>query len=103
MLTIELSADIFDDYCQISLLGTSHSKTMIDQLSHIRTVDNYLALVVYDYLLTSGSEASFFWKPHRFNGATILFLLNRYLTLIVQILMWVPSPTSFQVNCLASL
>ena len=103
MLTIELSADVFSDYCQISLLGTSHSKTMIDQNPHIRTVHNYLALVVYDYLLTFGSEATFFWKPCQINGAMILFLLNRYLTLAVQILNWVPTPPSFQVRCLVSL
>ena len=102
MLTIELSADVFSDYCQISLLGTSHSKTMIDQNPHIRTVHNYLALVVYDILLTFGSEVTFFWKLRRLNGAMILFLLNRYLTLAVQILNWVPMPPSFQVRGLAS-
>ena len=103
MLTIELSAEIITDgYCDVSVLGMSYFKMLIDENRDIRTVHINLALVVYDSLLTFGSEATFFWKPRRLNGAMILFLLNRYLTLAVQILFWAPSPPSFQVCCLAS-
>ena len=63
---------------------------------------NSLALVVYDCLLTFGSEVVFFWKPRRPSGAMILFLLNRYLTLGLQIYNCVPEPRSFQVRCLMS-
>ncbi|TBU22117.1 hypothetical protein BD311DRAFT_676805, partial [Dichomitus squalens] len=55
------------------------------------------AVFVYDYLLTSDSEITLFWMPHRVNGASILFLLNRYIPLSVQILGWVPRPPGFQV------
>ena len=102
MLTIELSEVITISLCTSSMLRMSHCKILIDENSEIRTVHNDLAFVVYDSLLTFGSEVTFFWKPRQFNGATILFLLNRYLTLVVQILLWVPSPPSFQVRCLAS-
>ena len=103
MLTIELSAEFtIWEYCGISVFGTFHSKILINENRDIRTVHINLALVVYDSLLTFGSEATFFWKPRRLNGAMILFLLNRYLTLAVQILFWAPSPPSFQVCCLAS-
>ena len=102
MLTIELSAQIIVDYCDISVLGMSHCKRLIDESREIRIVLYYLALVAYDSLLTFGSEVTFFWKPRQLNGAAILFLLNRYLTLAVQILDFSPSPSSFQVRCLVS-
>ena len=103
MLTIDLSAAmIIDEYCAVSVLGMSHCKILIDENRHIKIVHNYLALVIHDYLLTFGGEVKFFWKPRQLNGAMILFLLNRYLTLVVQILLWVPFPPSFQVRCFAS-
>ena len=81
-----------------------HFKILIDENRDIRIVDidSYLALVIYDYILTFSSEVTFFWKPRRPNGAMILFLLNRYLTLAVQVQFWTPLPQSFQVCCLAS-
>ena len=102
MLTIELSEDIMVEYCNVSVLGMSHSKILIDENRDITMVHNYPAFVVYDYLLTFDSEATFFWKPRRVNGAMILFLLNRYLTLAVQIIRCSPQPLSIQVRCLAS-
>ncbi|TBU38998.1 hypothetical protein BD309DRAFT_1022465 [Dichomitus squalens] len=56
-----------------------------------------LALFVYDYLITFDNEVTLFWMPHQFNGALVLFMLNRYLTLTVQILNWIASvPLSFR-------
>ena len=75
---------------------------MIDENEGMKMANHYPALVVYDYLLTFCSEATFFWKPRRVNGAMILFLLNRYLTLAVQIIRCSPQPLSIQVRCLAS-
>ena len=101
MLTIELSAETTQNYCGVSVLGVSHCNILIDENRDIRIIRNHLVLVAYDYLLTFGSETTFFWKPRQFNGAAILFLFNRYLTLAVQILDCVPLPSSFQVRCLA--
>ena len=103
MLTIDLSAAmIIDEYCAVSVLGMSHCNIFINENKDIKTVNNDVALVVYDCLLTFGSEFTLFWKPRRLNGALILFLLNRYLTLTAVILGHVPLPPSFQVRCLAS-
>ena len=103
MLTIELSAEIVTDgYCDVSVLGMSYFKMLIDENRDIKIIRNHLVLVAYDYLLTFGSETAFFWKLRRPNGALILFLLNRYLTLVVQIINWVPWPPSFQVRNLTS-
>ncbi|TBU52784.1 hypothetical protein BD310DRAFT_831473, partial [Dichomitus squalens] len=56
-------------------------------------------LFVYDYLITFDNEVTLFWMPHQFNGALVLFMLNRYLTLTVQILNWIASvPLSFRVS-----
>ena len=102
MLTIELSAETTQNYCGVSVLGVSHCNILIDENRDIRIIRNHLVLVAYDYLLTFGSETTFFWKLRRPNGALILFLLNRYLTLVVQIINWAPWPPSFQVRYLAS-
>ena len=102
MLTIEPSAEnTIQGICAFSIIGMSHYKRVIDENRAIMLVHNYLALVIYDCLLTVGSEVAFFWNLRRLNGAMILFLLNRYLTLAVQILRCIPSPLSFEVRCLA--
>ena len=54
-------------------------------------------MFVYDYLLTFDGEITLFLVPLRVNGASILFLLNRYIPLTVQILGWLPRPSAFQV------
>ncbi|TBU44167.1 hypothetical protein BD309DRAFT_862854 [Dichomitus squalens] len=56
-----------------------------------------LALFVYDYLMTFDSEVALFWLPRRITGSSVIFFLNRYLTLTVQILLWRPNPSSYQV------
>ncbi|KAI0764866.1 hypothetical protein C8Q74DRAFT_1174811, partial [Fomes fomentarius] len=43
------------------------------------------AFVVYEYIITFDREVSLFWR-RRFTGATLLFLLNRYITLLTQLL-----------------
>ena len=104
MLTLELSAEIIQETSGASVLGMPHFKILIDENRDIRIVDidSYLALVIYDYILTFSSEVTFFWKPRRLNGAMILFVFNRYLILTAQILTWIPFPPSFQVRCLVS-
>ena len=96
---MELSAAIIEEYSQMFVFGMSHYKRLINENRDIRIVHDYLALVAYDSLLTLGSEVTFFWEPRRLNGAMILFLLNRYLTFVVQILTWVPSASSSWVGC----
>ena len=44
-----------------------------------------VALLVFDYLLTFREEFQLFWR-RKWTGATVLFFLNRYLTLIEHIL-----------------
>ncbi|TBU28244.1 hypothetical protein BD309DRAFT_875422 [Dichomitus squalens] len=59
------------------------------------------ALLFYDYILTFNSEVTLFWMGGRLSGATILFLLNRYITLATQMLDAVPIPSSVEV-CLST-
>ncbi|KAL5521587.1 hypothetical protein ACEPAF_2335 [Sanghuangporus sanghuang] len=39
------------------------------------------AILYYDYLLTFGEEVRFFWRRRKANSVTILFFLNRYLSI----------------------
>ncbi len=39
------------------------------------------ALIFFEHILTFGDEVEMFWKQ-KFTGATVIFLLNRYLILI---------------------
>ena len=60
-----------------------------------------LALFYYDYLITLDSEWALFWMPRRLNGALILFLINRYLMMTVQILgVALLGSSSLQVCCI---
>ncbi|TBU52766.1 hypothetical protein BD310DRAFT_939400 [Dichomitus squalens] len=54
------------------------------------------ALLAYDYVLTFHSEVALFWTGGRVSGATILFLLNRYITLAAQIFDTAPLPSSVE-------
>ncbi|TBU37965.1 hypothetical protein BD309DRAFT_875354, partial [Dichomitus squalens] len=56
-----------------------------------------LALFVYDFLITFGDEVNLFWLPRRLNGPSILFFLNRYLALTVQLYGFTPKPASHEV------
>ena len=40
-------------------------------------------LVVYDYILTLPLEIEAIWKAERFTGATVLFFLTRYFSLLL--------------------
>ncbi|TBU54395.1 hypothetical protein BD310DRAFT_828110, partial [Dichomitus squalens] len=53
------------------------------------------ALFAYDFILTFGSEVTLFWKGGHLSGATILFLLNRYITLVSQVFSNTPVPSAF--------
>ncbi|TBU40811.1 hypothetical protein BD309DRAFT_992824 [Dichomitus squalens] len=53
-------------------------------------------LFVYDFLLTFGDEVNLFLRPRQLNGPSILFLLNRYLALAVQVYHCSPEPTSYK-------
>lgn len=46
------------------------------------------ALLYYDYALTVPSEVQCIWK-RKFSGASALFLINRYVSLLVHTLLWV--------------
>ena len=41
----------------------------------------YIALVFYEYIITLGEEIEIVWKK-RWNAATILFIINRYLMVV---------------------
>ena len=69
--------------------------------AHWRGDLDFAALLVYDYLLTLSDEISLFWLPRKVNGASVSFVLSRYLTLAVQLCGNVPaSQSSFKVRCL---
>ena len=57
-----------------------------------------LALLIYEYIITFHSEVALFWRSRSISGVVVLFLLNRYLTLTVQILAWLPVPPALQVS-----
>ncbi|TBU39622.1 hypothetical protein BD309DRAFT_871910, partial [Dichomitus squalens] len=56
------------------------------------------ALLIYDYIMTLDSEMILFWLPCRVNGASILFLLNRYICLAYQLFNFIPTPSSLKVS-----
>ncbi|KAH9906593.1 uncharacterized protein BXZ73DRAFT_110455 [Epithele typhae] len=67
---------------------------MIQQYAIVYT-ESYIILaaavmIIFDYLLTFSREVEFFWK-RRVSGATILFITNRYLLLLDQLLSLVQS------------
>ncbi|TBU28241.1 hypothetical protein BD311DRAFT_663740, partial [Dichomitus squalens] len=55
------------------------------------------ALLAYDYTLTFGNEVTLFWTGGHRSGATVLFILNRYITLAAQSMNLVPIPSSVEV------
>ncbi|TBU42226.1 hypothetical protein BD309DRAFT_1037443 [Dichomitus squalens] len=57
----------------------------------------FAALFIYDFILTLDSELMLFWTVGHLSGATILFLLNRYITLTWQIINIIPLPSSVEV------
>ena len=61
-----------------------------------------LALLIYEYIITFHSEVALFWRSRSISGVVVLFLLNRYLTLTVQILAWLPVPPALQVSLTAT-
>ncbi|TBU42224.1 hypothetical protein BD309DRAFT_991840 [Dichomitus squalens] len=60
--------------------------------------DAALALFIYDFILTLDSELMLFWTVGHVSGATILFLLNRYITLASQIIDNNTIPSSVEVD-----
>ena len=56
----------------------------------------HIAVLCFDHLITLGEEVDFIWR-RKFTAATVLFVLNRYSTLIKTILgyllLWTTSPT----------
>ena len=47
-----------------------------------RWLTHFAAILIYDYFETLPHEISLFWHSERWTGATILFLVNRYLPLL---------------------
>ena len=52
-----------------------------------------LVLLVYEWIITLGTEVNLFWK-RKISLATCLFLLNRYLPLLWQVFSDVSEPLS---------
>lgn len=63
---------------------------------------SYVALLVYEFILTFDSEINLFWKGAHLSGPSILFIMNRYLTLASQALGATPVPFSVEVCWYAS-
>ncbi|TBU54375.1 hypothetical protein BD310DRAFT_828132, partial [Dichomitus squalens] len=55
------------------------------------------ALFVHDFNLTFDSEVALFWTGGHLSGATVLFLLNRYITLASQVMGLIPSSSVVRV------
>ncbi|EJF58374.1 hypothetical protein BD309DRAFT_1016616 [Dichomitus squalens] len=60
------------------------------------------ALLAYDFVLTFPSEVTLFWKGGHLSGATLLCLLNRYITLASQVINNVSLPSAFSVYIAAA-
>ncbi|TBU62401.1 hypothetical protein BD310DRAFT_810603, partial [Dichomitus squalens] len=60
------------------------------------------ALLFYDYILTFNSEVALFWMGGRLSGATVLFLLSRYITLTTKIMEGLPVSSSVETYVLVS-
>ena len=80
-----------DNICEVA--GVGQSVPMRRCLS----IDGFLALLAYDYLLTFSGEIQFVWS-RKFSGATVVFVLNRYVTLFSKIVLpistfWWPNQT----------
>ncbi|TBU29421.1 hypothetical protein BD311DRAFT_661177, partial [Dichomitus squalens] len=56
------------------------------------------ALFSYDFILTFESEVTLFWEGGHLSGATILFLLNRYITLASQVIGYITASSAFPIE-----
>ena len=86
ILTRDLSIFLTAYNCENAALSMFFQKAVPGAICHFKAaIDrHFLAVFLYDYLITFDSEVMLFWMPCKINGASILFLLNRYLTLAVQ-------------------
>ena len=80
-----------DNICEVAGIGQSMS------LHGYALIDRSPALLTYDYLLTFSGEIQFVWS-RKFSGATVVFVLNRYVTLFSKIVLpistfWWPNQT----------
>ncbi|KAH9943572.1 hypothetical protein B0H21DRAFT_486690 [Amylocystis lapponica] len=57
-----------------------------------------LALFSYDFLITLSQEIKFVWG-HKFTGATVIYLLNRYIIVLYLVLNYVPLSCSQLCDC----
>ena len=56
----------------------------------VRALTNLADVFIYDYVLTFAQEVQLIWG-RKITGASVLFWLNRYLTLALVIMNFVPS------------
>ena len=71
-----------DGFCSVAVLG----KRQCSVYSSSNPLPVLIsALVLYDYLISLDQEVNLFWK-RKFTGATVLFLLNKYLLVLSNIL-----------------
>ena len=79
------------DMVAISLIPASTLLTLYLYWSHLIRY-SFLALVIYDYLLTVQDEWTYVWRRMNFSAATVIFIINRYLVIPIialqQSLMW---------------
>ena len=87
LIRYHTSSELLSSYVSVAALG--ESVAAFDHLEQFTHGFSIKALFVYDYVMTIGSEVTIFWLPLRVNGGSILFLLNRYFTLVAQLLAWV--------------
>ena len=55
----------------------------------------FVALILYDYLLTLGREVGLYWKMKP-TGASVLFAFNRYLTIVYAVSVGVAALSAFE-------
>ena len=67
----EIQLAQWTDYCIVAASGAISGVTSSDY-----ACSHYLALLVYEYLITMGLEYRFIWKTPR-TGNSAIFLLNR--------------------------
>lgn len=69
-------------------------------------LSDYEAFVIYEYLITLDREVELFWSARsRSTGATVLFIVTRYWTLILRVLNmfgFMPMSNQVSVRCLYS-
>ena len=77
---------MISSYCGTAAIG---EPCLLSRIAFALCADNSTSFcavfLIYDYTITFGREVDAFWS-WRFSGATVLFLSNKYLTLLNHLL-----------------